>query len=88
MSSSDEYIIVTGSRNLDSGDSDESSLPHNEGEDASLRAMESTGISIIGEDEPFVDNDEPIDNFSQELLDEGGIEIVPNKDKEEEEAFL
>lgn len=87
MTSSDEYIVISGSRNLDSGEGAGDSLPHDEDEDASLHAMESTGISIIDEDKA-PSSDESIDNFSQDLLREGGIEIVPRDDREEEEAFL
>jgi len=87
MTSSDEYIVVTGSRNLDSDAGNEGSLTHNEDESASNRAMESTGISILGDDE-IPETDEAIDDFSSDLLREGGIEIVPKEDIEEEEAFL
>lgn len=79
-----DYIVVTGSRNLDDGTSDSDGQIHEEGEDASLRALEGQGISII-EREENPGTSEPRDQFSQELLDEGGIEII---EAEEEESFL
>ena len=87
MTSSDEYIVITGSRNLDDEADDSNPPPIDESEDASFRAMESKGISIIEKTELPM-SEEHLDNFSRDLLKEGGIEIVPNEYKEEEEAFL
>ena len=90
MSKSDDYIIITGSRNLDEGSSDSDAVVHEEKDDASLRALEGQGISIIGNEhnEPHETSNEPepLDQFSRELMDEGGIEIVSAD--EEEESFL
>lgn len=87
MTKSDEYIVVTGSRNLNGGDGEGDTIPHSEDDGASLRAMESSGISIIGEDE-IPTGEEPLDDLSRELLKEGGIEIVRREDMDEDEAFL
>lgn len=92
MGKSDDYIIITGSRNLDEGSSNSDAVVHEEGEDASLRALEGQGISIIGAEhnEPHETSNEPehLDQFSRELMDEGGIEIVSGDESEEEESFL
>ena len=90
MGKSDDYIIITGSRNLDEGSSNSDAVVHEEGEDASLRALEGQGISILGEETRQSTNTEtePRDQFSRELMDEGGIEIVTGDESEEEESFL
>lgn len=84
MSSSDDYIIVTESHDLDEGPIRSGVEIHEEPDDASLRALEDQGISILGEDERPV-HAEPRDQFSRELMDEGGIEIVSS---DEEESYL
>ncbi len=85
MSKSDDYIIITESHDLDDGPIHSDMKIHNEADEASLRALEKQGISILGNEEPLV-SDEPRDQFSRELLDQGGIEIVSAD--EEEESFL
>ena len=91
MSSSDDYIIITESHDLDEGPIRSGTKVHEEEEDASLRALEGQGISIIGGGEgSLLDVDgeeEPLDQFSRELMSEGGIEIVSGDD-EEDESFL
>lgn len=86
MSKSDDYILITGSHNLDAGLSDSDKKIQEEDDDASLRALESHGITILGEIERPV-SDKPRDQFSRELMDEGGIEIVSG-DEDEEPSFL
>lgn len=90
MSQSDDYIIITESHDLDKGPIHSDVEVHEEKEDASLRALEGQGISIItGKDSNIKDTDaEPLDQFSRELMDEGGIEIVTGDEREEEESFL
>lgn len=85
MSASDDYIIITESHDLDKGPIRSDVQVHEETNDASLRALEGQGISILDEEEPPA-SDEPLDRFSRELMDEGGIEIVSAD--EEEESFL
>lgn len=85
MSKSDDYIIITESHDLDEGPIRSGADIHEEKDDASLRALEGQGISIIGVEENLV-NEEPRDQFTRELMNEGGIEIV--SDDEEEESFL
>ncbi|MFZ2303728.1 MAG: hypothetical protein WAV98_02990 [Minisyncoccia bacterium] len=92
MSSSDDYIIITESHNLDKGPIRSDMKIHEEKDDASLRALEGQGISIIDDDhnEPHKTSNEPepLDQFSRELMNEGGIEIVTGDEGEEEESFL
>lgn len=89
-----DYILVTSSHNLDDGTSDSDPQVHEEAEDASARALESQGISLVddrnammqrsqAEDSP--ENAEPRDQFSIELMNEGGIEIIQG---DEEDSFL
>ncbi len=84
MSSSNDYILIPESRETD----EESALSENkeqEGKEDSLRTLERQGISILNENEVTV-SAEPRDQFSRELMNEGGIEIISSD--EEEEAFL
>lgn len=84
MSSSDDYIVITESHDLNDDSNDSDVKTQMEGDDVSRRTLEDQGISIIGEDggpEKIGD----IDQFSRELMDEGGIEIVSG---DEEELFL
>lgn len=77
---------------MDKGPIDSDVEIHDEKDDASLRALEGQGISIIGgaHSEPHETSNEPehLDQFSRELMDEGGIEIVSGDESEEEESFL
>jgi len=85
MSKLNDYILVTESRNLDDGSSDSDAPVHQEEDSASLRAFESSGISILNEKERTTST-EPRDQLSQELMSEGGIEIVSGED--EDESYL
>ena len=79
-----DYILVTGSRNLNDGSSDSDAKVHEEDEGASLNALEEQGISILNDtNRPSID--EPRDQLSRELMNEGGIEIIQG---DEEDAFL
>lgn len=83
MALPDDYILVTGSHNLndDSGDSD-TRAP--EDDETSLHVLERQGISILDEKELPI-RTEPRDQLSRELMDQGGIEIISS---DEEESFL
>lgn len=85
MSSNDDYIIITESHDLGEGPIHSGVKVHEEADEASLGAFESQGISIINQEEKPAKG-EPRDQLSQELLDEGGIEIFSGD--EEEESFL
>lgn len=77
MSSPNDYIIITESQSAD--DSAVQSETTSQEEENAMLTLERQGVSILKkEDRPA--NDEPRDQFSRELMDEGGIEIVPNDD--------
>ena len=83
MSASDDFILVTGSRNLDDGTSSSDTQIPPEEEGASQKALEGQGVSILNttfETPSKPINVEPRDQFSQELFDEGGIEIIADND--------
>lgn len=84
MSSSDDYIIITESHDLNDDSNDLDMKTQMEGNDVSRRTLENQGISIIGEDDGL-EKIGDIDQFSRELMDEGGIEIVSG---DEDELFL
>ena len=87
MSSSNDYILVTGSRNLNDGSSDSDASIHEEGDDASLNALEGQGVSILGSMGGHLNSEASenahFDRFTQELMDQGGIEIVQGDDEDE-----
>ncbi|HBH71812.1 MAG: hypothetical protein UU88_C0008G0009 [Parcubacteria group bacterium GW2011_GWC1_42_11] len=81
MSSSDDYIVITESHDMNDDSSDSDIKTPVEGEEVSRRTLEDQGISILGEDGgPEKVGD--IDQFSRELMDEGGIEIVSGDEKD------
>lgn len=87
MSKSDDYIIITESHDLDKGPIRSDVEIHEEADDASLKALEGQGISILGEQgQPTSAESKHLDDFSRELMNEGGIEILSGD--EEEESFL
>ncbi|HAS84487.1 MAG TPA: hypothetical protein DCS23_00195 [Candidatus Yonathbacteria bacterium] len=92
MSKSDDYIIITESHDMDKWPIDSDMEVHDEKDDASLRVLEGQGISIIaGEhNNPHETSSEPEprEQFSRELMDEGGIEIFSEVERDEEESFL
>lgn len=78
MSKSDDYILITESHNLGDGPILSGTKTNNEDEDTSLRALENQGISIIQKEASAAATVEPRDQFSRELMEEGGIEIIPS----------
>lgn len=78
--SSNDYIVITGSHNLNDDSEDEEDT-RKEGEDSSRRALEGQGIFLDQEgDEPI--SAEPSDEFSKKLQELGGIEIISNEDED------
>ncbi len=75
----DGGLIIEGSRNL----SDDATDPYDttmESADAFDRTMKKQGIAIdVGDVEA---TDKSLGDFSKELLDQGGIEIVSSKEGE------
>lgn len=83
MSTSDDYIIVTESRNLDESAEgpDELTLKGEEAESASRTVMQKQGIFLEKSKETSTPA-KSLGEFSKELLEEGGIEIVPSDEGE------
>lgn len=83
----DSYILIEDSHNLDDDIGEDQSDIHDKNEDASKRTLDRQGIFV----EPMkrvIETSEPIEGLYQGLLDQGGIEIIPNKETEEEESYL
>ncbi len=81
MPPKDDDILFTESQNLSDDAPVKNGNNHKETEDASVRALEKHGIFLENEDGMPQRATLP-DNFSKELSDIGGIEIIPNGDKE------
>ena len=79
--SSNDYIIVVDSRDLGDDATNTDTNIHEEADEASLRALEKQGI-FLEESGDAVFSTEPRDNFSKELQDISGIEIVHEDDDE------
>lgn len=80
MNPSDNYILVEDSRNLnDDGQGDTSSAQSENSED-SAKTLAAQGIFIESEGVKPEGGVRQLENFTQELLSEGGIEIVPTDD--------
>jgi len=84
MVSPNDYIIITESHDIGEESANYGNKYQEEPESASRRVLESQGISILGKDEDPIPA-EPRDQFSRELMSEGGVEIVANND---EESFM
>ncbi len=77
MSSGDNYIIISKSRNID-GDSDgmnDDEITQGGSEDVFVDTFKAQGIFIEKEVEQ-VFSTKPRDDFSEELFKNGGIEII------------
>ncbi|OHA79246.1 MAG: hypothetical protein A2747_02250 [Candidatus Yonathbacteria bacterium RIFCSPHIGHO2_01_FULL_44_41] len=85
MVSPNDYIIITESRDLGEEPANSGNKYQEEPESASHIMLESQGISILGKDEDLVPTTKPRDQFSRELMNEGGVEIVASDD---DESFL
>ena len=92
MSSPNDYILITGSLNLDDGSNASNEKVLEEDEEASLQALKGQGISILDDDkslspsrdtENFQATAEPRDQLSRELLDQGGVEIIQGEEEED-----
>ena len=82
-SSKDSYILIEDSRNLDD-DVDENNPEKEEPKEASSKALENSGI-FVEEGESEDEDDSSLKNdFSKELMDQTGVEIIPTDDKEDE----
>ena len=82
-STDDSYILIEDSRNLDEAAGEQQSDVHNESENASQHTLGQQGIFI----EPLtneIETREAIEGLSERLLNEGGIEIIPRKETEDD----
>lgn len=86
-STDDSYILIEDSRNLDEGVGERQSDLRDKNEDASQRTLDQQGVLVEPKVED-IETAEPIEGLSQRLFDQGGIEIIPNKEIEEEESYL
>ena len=81
-STDDSYILIEDSRNLDEDASEKQGDVHDKSEDASQRTLGQQGI-FIKQTALVTETDEPIEDLSQRLLDQGGIEIIPSNGGED-----
>lgn len=87
-STDDSYIIIEDSRNLDEGDTGEKQGDvHDQSEGASQRTLDQQGIFFEATTQD-TETTEPIEGLSQHLFDQGGIEIIPSKETDEDESYL
>lgn len=84
MSSSDDYIIIEKGKNTSDDATDTDANVHDEADEASLKALEKQGIFLAGEKDLPIKNESP-DDFSKELRDLSGIEILSSDD---EDSFI
>lgn len=81
----DDYILITGSRNLSDLDDNQEidEQTQKEGDAPSRLALEGQGVflDIMGDDDTtHVPNTVPHDDFSKELQELSGIEIIPSEE--------
>lgn len=74
-------ISITDSHNLDEETSPAEKNAPKESEAASTRALEKQGIFLVNEIE-HPERAKPLSEFSRDLAEVGGIEIMPTDDKE------
>lgn len=80
MSSSDEYILIAASQGLDENADDSGTKIKEENPDAALRALEEKGVFLEKDDDTPV-HSKPREEFSREILDQSGIEIVSSEEE-------
>ena len=78
MSDELDDIIITDSRDLNDNQVFSSTNVKNEGDEESMRTLESQGISILNKKDVEL-KAEPRDQFTKKLKEEGDIEIVQNE---------
>lgn len=81
MASANDDILITESRNLNDDSASTNGNTPKESDAASIRALEKQGI-FLEKDRDNATPTKPRNELSQELEDMGGIEIIPNDDKE------
>ena len=79
MSSSDDYIIIEEGHDLNDDAKNDTFDTPQESADLSTRTLEKQGI-LVEKNEDIQDiSNKHLDDFSKELFEEGGIEIVSNE---------
>lgn len=78
----DSYILIEDSRNLNEDAGDQQGDVHDKSEDASQHTLGQQGI-FVEKITQVIDTMEPIEGLSEQLLNDGGIEIIPNKGTDE-----
>jgi hypothetical protein len=80
-STDDSDILIEDSRNLNDGASEEKGDIRDKSEMASQRTLGQQGV-FVKTTAPITETVEPPEDFYKRLLDQGGIEIIPNKEGE------
>lgn len=78
---SDNYIIVTGSHNLNDDDQGTGEVANKEKDDSSRRVLEEQGI-FLDQESSEPKNTDPSDEFTKQLQEIGGIEIIKSEEGE------
>jgi len=79
---SDNFIIVTGSRNLGDDEKIEIENTNIEGDDSSRRVLEEQGIFLEQENNDSLEAEASHEEFSKKLQEIGGIEIIKSEDED------
>ena len=87
MSGTDDYILITSSQNSDDDTSGSDDVVFEKGlDDASLVTMQKQGIFLEKEEE-ILPRPRQLEEFSKEIFEQSGIEILNPEGKEEEKDF-
>ena len=79
---SDNFIIVSGSRNLGDDEKIEIENTNIEGDDSSRRVLEEQGIFLEQENNDSLEAEASHEEFSKKLQEIGGIEIIKSEDED------
>ena len=80
MGPSDDYILVEDAKNLTDDSTTKTSDTKQENNEDSARTLEAQGIFIESSTEKSETAPKHLDDFSRELQDIGGIEIVSSEE--------
>ena len=87
MSGTDDYILITSSQNSDDDTSGADDVVfEKELDDASMVTMQKQGI-FLEKKEEVLPRTKPFEDFSKEIFEQSGIEILNPEGKEEEKDF-
>lgn len=82
MPPENDYILVEDSKNMSDDTNTQDSDTNIENNEDSSRTLEAQGIFIEDTSKTGDTPTKHLDDFAQELLDQGGIEIVPSEDED------